>query len=53
MDYQDQEQPQIQQQPLEPSRLAQGVKLFRAMTTEEKSAMVDQLSPEDEDFQFA
>jgi hypothetical protein len=53
MDSQDYDQPQIQQEPLEPSRLDQGVKLFQSFTAEEKGALAQIISPGDEDFPFA
>jgi hypothetical protein len=53
MDSQDYDQPQIQQEPLEPSRLDQGVKLFQSFTAEEKGALAQIINPGDEDFPFA
>jgi hypothetical protein len=48
-----QEQDQIHQKPLEPSRFDQGVKLFQSFTAEEKSTLAQMIHPEDEDFPFA
>jgi hypothetical protein len=48
-----QEQDQIHQKPLEPSRFDQGVKLFQSFTAEEKSTLAQMIQPEDEDFPFA
>jgi hypothetical protein len=52
MDSQDHEQPQIQQEPLEPSRYDQAVKLLQTFTTEEKAALGHSLKPDEEDFPF-
>jgi len=53
MDSQDDGPSQIQQEPLEPSRLQQGVKLFQSFTVEEKSAMAQMMNPDDPDFPLA
>jgi len=51
MDSQDQDP--IKQEPLEPSRFDQGVKLFQSFTAEEKGALAQMINPEHEDFPFA
>jgi hypothetical protein len=53
MDSQDHEQPQIQQEPLEPSRYDQAVNLLRTFTAEEKATVGHMLKPDEEDFPFA